>query len=56
MLQARREWQDILKVLKGKSLRPRICYPARLSFKIGERNNFSGKQTLKEQNHPKKKY
>ena len=33
-LQARREWQDIFKVLKGKNLQPRILYPARISFKI----------------------
>ena len=35
-LQARREWQDIFKVLKGKNLQPRILYPARISFKIEE--------------------
>ena len=34
-LQARREWQDIFKVLKGKNLQPRLLYPARISFKIG---------------------
>ena len=34
-LQARREEQDIFKVLKGKSLQPRLLYPARISFKIG---------------------
>ena len=28
-LQARREWQDIFKVLKGKNLQPRLLYPAR---------------------------
>ena len=33
-LQARREWQDIFKVLKGKNLQPRLLYPARSSFKI----------------------
>ena len=33
-LQARREWQDIFKVLKGKKLQPRLLYPARISFKI----------------------
>ena len=32
-LQARREWQDILKVMKEKSLQPRLLYPARISFK-----------------------
>ena len=33
-LQARREWQDIFKVLKGKNLRLRLLYLARISFKI----------------------
>ena len=33
-LQARREWQDIFKVLKGKYLQPRILNPAIISFKI----------------------
>ena len=47
MLQVWREWQDILKVLKGKDLQPRIFYPSRLSFKIGEIKNFSDKQNWK---------
>ena len=48
-MQARREWQDIFKVLKVKNLQPRILYPARLSFRIeGETINFSDKQKLKE--------
>ena len=48
-LQARREWQDIFKVLKGKNLQPRILYPARISFKIdGEIKSFSDKQKLRE--------
>ena len=48
-LQARREWQDIFKVLKGKNLQPRLLYPARISFKIdGEIKNFSEKQKLRE--------
>ena len=29
-LQARREWQDIFKVMKGKNLQPRVLYPARI--------------------------
>ena len=33
-LQARREWQDILKVMKGKNLQPRLLYPARISFRF----------------------
>jgi len=38
-LQARREWQDILKVMKENNLQPRLLYPARISFKYeGEIN------------------
>ena len=33
-LKATVEWQDIFKVLKGKNLKPRLLYPARISFKI----------------------
>ena len=32
-LQARREWQGILKVMKEKNLQPRLLYPARTPFK-----------------------
>ena len=48
-LQARREWQDTFKVKKGKSLQPRLLYPARISFRIdGEIQSFSDKQKLRE--------
>ena len=48
-LQARREWQDIFKIMKGKNLQPRLQYPARISFKIdGEIKSFSDKQNLRE--------
>ena len=48
-LQARREWQDIFKVMKGKKLQPRILYPARLSFRYdGEIKSFPDKQKLRE--------
>ena len=33
-LQARREWHDTFKRMKGKILQPRILYPARLSFRF----------------------
>ena len=47
-LQARREWNDIFKVV-GKNLQPRILYPARLSFRLnGEIKGFPDKQKLKE--------
>ena len=32
--QARKDWQDIFRVLNEKNMQPRILYPARLSFKI----------------------
>ena len=48
-LKARREWQDIFEVLKGKSLQPRLLYQARISFKIdGEIKSFPDKQKLRE--------
>ena len=33
-LQARKEWQNIFKVLKGENLQSRLLHPARISFKI----------------------
>ena len=48
-LQARREWQDIFKVLEGKNLQPKLLYPARISFRIdGEIKSFSDKKKLRE--------
>ena len=48
-LQARREWQDILKVMKEKNLQSRLLYPARISFKYeGEIKSFTDKQKLRE--------
>ena len=48
-LQARREWQDTFKVMKGKNLQPRLLYPARLSFRFdGEIKTFTDKQKLRE--------
>ena len=48
-LQTRREWKDILKVMKEKNLQPRLLYPARISFKYkGEIKSFSDKQKLRE--------
>ena len=43
-LQTRREWQDILKVMKEKNLQPRLLYPARISFRFdGEIKTFTDK-------------
>ena len=48
-LQARWEWQDILKVMKAKNLQPRLLYPTRISFKYeGEIKRFTDKQKLRE--------
>ena len=34
ILQARRGWKEVFKVMKGKDLRPRLLYPAKLSFRM----------------------
>ena len=48
-LQTRTEGHDIFKVMKGKSLQPRILYPARFSFRFdGEIKSFPEKQKLRE--------
>ena len=48
-LQARGEWQDILKVMKEKNLQPKLLYPARISFIYeGEIKSFTDKQKLSE--------
>ena len=48
-LQARREWQDIFKVMKEKKLQPRLLYPARILFRLdGEIKTFTDKQKLRE--------
>ena len=48
-LQARRNWQDIFKVMKEKKLQPRLLYPARISFRFdGEIKTFTDKQKLRE--------
>ena len=48
-LQARREWQDIFKMMKGKNLQPRLLYPASISFRFeGEIKSFTDKQKLRE--------
>ena len=46
--QARREWPDILKVMKEKNLEPRLLDPARISLKYGEIKSFTDKQKLRE--------
>jgi len=48
-LQTRREWQDILKVMKEKKPTTKLLYPERISFKYeGEIKIFTDKQKLRE--------
>ena len=48
-LQARRGWQEVLQVMKGKDLHPRLLYPAKLSFRMeGQIKCFSDKVKFKE--------
>ena len=45
-LQARREWHDLCKVMRGKNLQPRSLYTARISFRFdGEIKTFTDKQS-----------
>ena len=46
-LQARREWHDIVKVMKGKNLQPRMLYPSTLLFRFDrELKSFTDKQKI----------
>ena len=47
-LQARRDWQEVFQIMKGKGLHPRLLYPAKLSFRMeGQIKCFSDKVKLK---------
>ena len=47
-LQARRDWQEIFKVMQSRDLHPRMLYPAKISFRImGQIKSFPGKKKLK---------
>ena len=48
-LQARREWQEIFKVMRTRGLQPTLLYPASLSIKMESQiRSFPGKRNLKE--------
>ena len=48
-LQARKDWQEVFQVRKGKDLHPRLLYPSKLSFRMeGQIKCFSEKVKLKE--------
>ena len=47
-LQARRGWQEVFQVMKGKNLHPRLLYPAKLLFRMkGQIKCFPEKVKLK---------
>ena len=47
-LAARRGWQEVFQVMKGKDLHPRLLYPAKLSFRMERQIKcFSDKVKLK---------
>ena len=53
-LQARKEWQDILKMMKEKNIQTRLLYPARISFKYEEEiKSFTNNHKLREFSTPK---
>ena len=48
-LQARRQWQDTFKVMKGKNLQPRLLYTAKASLRFKrEIKTFTDKQKVRE--------
>ena len=48
-MQARRDWQEIFKVMKSGDPQPRLLYPAKLSFQIkGQIKSFPDKKKLNE--------
>ena len=48
-LQARRGWKEVVQVIKGKGLHPRLLYLAKLSFRMeGQIKCFLDKVKLKE--------
>ena len=53
-LQARRNWQEVFKVMKSKDVQPRLLYPAKLSFRMkGRIKCFSDKVKAKGVHHHK---
>ena len=47
-LQARRDRQEILKIMKSRELQPRLLYPAKVFRIEGQIKSFPGKKKLKE--------
>ena len=51
-LQARRQWQDIFKVIKGKNLQPRSLYPERISLRFDREIKTFAEKQVKENSAP----
>ena len=48
-MQARRDWQEIFKVMKSRDLEPRLIYLMKISFRIeGQIKSFPEKKKLKD--------
>ena len=47
-MQARRDWQEIFKVMKSRGLQPRLLYPAKIFRIEGQIKSFPNKKKLKE--------
>ena len=46
---ARRDWQEIFKIMKSRDLQSRLLYPAKIPFRIREQiKSFLDKKKLKE--------
>ena len=51
-LQARKDWQEVFKVMQSKDLQPRLLYSAKLSFRIeGQIKSFPYKKKPKGVHH-----
>ena len=51
-LQARRDWQEIFKVMKSRDLQPRLLYPAKASCRLeGQIKRFPDKKKTKGVHH-----
>ena len=49
ILQAKRDWHEIFKMMKNKDLQPRLIYPEKLSFRIeGQIKSFPDMRKLRE--------
>ena len=51
-LQARRDWQEIFKVMKSRDIQPKLLYSGKLSFRIERQiNSFPDKKKLRVHHH-----